>query len=83
MLVILRHVSTHLPSHPWALLNLRLFTVKYYMIEHLRSHRLTITVLIKLIKRISKKLKSDKDKTVFSHKVLVVVCVVILFFYKS
>jgi hypothetical protein len=52
--VILRHVSTHLPSHPQALLNLRLFTVKYYTIPHLRSHWLTVTVLIKLIKGISK-----------------------------
>jgi hypothetical protein len=52
MLIILRHVSTHLPSHPQALLNLRLFTVKYYMIARLRSHRVTITVLIKWIKGI-------------------------------
>jgi hypothetical protein len=79
MLVILRNVSTHLASHPQALLNLRLFTVKYYMIARLRAHRITLTVLIKLIKGVSKKLKSDKDKTVFSHKVLVVVCLVIVF----
>jgi hypothetical protein len=78
MLVILRHVSTHLPSHPQALLNLRLFTVTY-MIAVLRSHRFKITVLIKLIKGISKKLKPDKDKTVFSCKLLVVVCLVIVF----
>jgi hypothetical protein len=45
MLVILRHVSTHLPSHPQALLNLRLFTVKYYMIARLRPHRRIVTVL--------------------------------------
>jgi hypothetical protein len=32
MLVTLRHGSTHLPSHPQALLNLRLFAIKYYMI---------------------------------------------------
>jgi hypothetical protein len=36
------------------------------MIARLRSHRLTITALIELIKVISKKLKSDKDKTVLS-----------------
>jgi hypothetical protein len=40
MLVILRHVSTHLLSHPQALLNLRLLTVTYYMIARLRSHGL-------------------------------------------
>jgi hypothetical protein len=79
MFDILRHVFTHLTSHPQALLNLRLFTVKHYMIECLRSHRLTIAVLIKLIKGISKKLKPDKDKTIFSRKVLGVVCLVILF----
>jgi hypothetical protein len=49
------------------------------MTARLRSHQLTTTVLIKLIKGISKKLKSDKDKTVFSHKVLVVVCIINLF----
>jgi hypothetical protein len=79
LLIILRHVSTHLPSHPQPLLNLRLFTLKYYMIARLRSHRLSVTVLIKLTKGIPKKLKPDKDKTVFSCKVLVVVCLVIVF----
>jgi hypothetical protein len=46
---MLRHVSTHLLSHPQTLLNLRLFTVKYYMIARLRSHWLAMTVLKKLI----------------------------------
>jgi hypothetical protein len=41
MLVFLRHVSTHFPSHPQALHNLRLI-----------SHRLTVSVLLKLIKYI-------------------------------
>jgi uncharacterized membrane protein len=45
---------------------------------NLLVHRVTRR-LIKLIKGISKKLNSDKDKTVFSRKVLVVVCLVIVF----
>jgi hypothetical protein len=52
-LSLLRHVSTHLPSHPQALLNLRLFTVKYYMIARLRSHN----CLYKTDKRYFKKVK--------------------------
>jgi hypothetical protein len=71
MLVILRHDSTHLSSHPYTLLNLRLFTVKYCMIARLRYHWLAIS-LNKADKRYFKKVNSDKDKTVFSRKVLVV-----------
>jgi hypothetical protein len=80
MLVILRHVSTHLLSLRQALLNLRLFTVKYYMIACLRSHQLYNNCLNKTDKKVfQEKLKSDKDKTAFSHKALVVVCLVIVY----
>jgi hypothetical protein len=48
----LLHVSTHLRSHPQALLNFRLFTVQYYMIARLRSYRLYNTCLNKLVKEI-------------------------------
>jgi hypothetical protein len=68
MLVILRHVSTHFSSHPQALLNLRLFTVKYYMIARLRSHRFYDSCLNKTGKRYFK--KSDKLIKVISEKVL-------------
>jgi hypothetical protein len=39
MLVIVRHVSTHLPSYPQTLLNVRLFTVKYFTVNSLKFNK--------------------------------------------
>jgi hypothetical protein len=54
MLVFLRHVSTHFPSHPQVLYNLRLITVKYLrkcvrdLIDSLTMTNQTTTITLQL-----------------------------------